>query len=88
MYPGRVAGMRRMDARQIAFASMSGLSVTRREALVILTILGLVGAGALLLPALAVDEGSWRATGPLNVPRLQATGTLLDTGKVLVAGGG
>lgn len=37
-------------------------------------------------PAFA-DEGSWRATGSLNVPRLQPTSTLLGNGKVLVAGG-
>ena len=37
-------------------------------------------------PALAV-EGSWEATGSLNVPRQQATATLLADGRVLVAGG-
>jgi hypothetical protein len=65
---------------------MNGMSVKRRAALAIVTIVGFVGAGALQGPALAV-EGSWRSTGSLNVPRLQATATLLDTGKVLVAGG-
>ena len=65
---------------------MNGMSVKRRTALAVVTIVGFVGAGALQSPALAV-EGSWRATGSLNVPRLQATATLLDTGKVLVAGG-
>jgi hypothetical protein len=51
-----------------------------------MAVIGLVGAGALQSPAVAV-EGSWRATGSLNVPRLHATVNLLDTGKVLVAGG-
>ncbi|MGH9263254.1 MAG: Kelch repeat-containing protein, partial [Acidimicrobiales bacterium] len=37
-------------------------------------------------PALAV-EGTWEPTGSLNVPRLQTTATLLDNGRVLVAGG-
>jgi len=37
-------------------------------------------------PALA-DGGSWRATGSLNVARLQTTSTLLPNGRVLVAGG-
>ncbi|HET7719210.1 MAG TPA: kelch repeat-containing protein [Acidimicrobiales bacterium] len=65
---------------------MDGMSVKRRAALAIVTIIGFVGAGALQSPALAV-EGSWAPTGSLKVPRLQATATLLDTGKVLVAGG-
>ena len=65
---------------------MTGMSVRRRAALAIVTIVGFAGAGALQGPALAV-EGSWRPTGSLNVPRLQATATLLDAGKVLVAGG-
>jgi hypothetical protein len=65
---------------------MNAMSVKRRAALAIVTIVGFVGAGALQSPALAV-EGSWRSTGSLNVPRLQATVTLLDTGKGLVAGG-
>ena len=65
---------------------MNGMSLKQRGALAILTIVAFVGAGALQSPALAV-EGSWRATGSLNVPRLQATATLLDTGRVLVAGG-
>lgn len=45
--------------------------------------LGLVGFAA---PAAAV-EGSWETTGSLNVPRLNATSSLLDNGRVLVAGG-
>jgi hypothetical protein len=54
-----------------------------------MAVAGLLAAGALVAgqgPALA-DEGSWRATGSLNVPRLQPTSTLLGNGKVLVAGG-
>ncbi len=62
------------------------MSLKRRAALAIVTIVGSVAAGALQTPALAV-EGSWRSTGSLNVPRLQATATLLDNGRVLVAGG-
>lgn len=65
---------------------MNGISVKRRTALAIVTIVGFVGAGAVQSPALAV-EGSWAPTGSLNVPRLQATATLLGNGKVLVAGG-
>ena len=41
-----------------------------------------VGAG----PAAAV-EGSWEATGALNQARIGQTATLLESGKVLVAGG-
>jgi hypothetical protein len=66
--------------------AVNGTQGKRRAALAVLAIVGLVGAGALQGPALAV-EGSWRPTGSLNVPRLQATVTLLDTGKALVAGG-
>jgi hypothetical protein len=44
------------------------------------------GLASLQAPALAV-EGSWEATGSLNVPRLQPTSTLLADGRVLVAGG-
>lgn len=65
---------------------MNGTSVKRRAGLAIVTIVGFVGAGALQSPALAV-EGSWAPTGSLDVPRLQATATLLDNGKALVAGG-
>ena len=65
---------------------MNGMPVKRRAALAIATIVGFVGAGTLQSPALAV-EGSWRSTGSLNVPRQQTTSTLLDNGKVLVAGG-
>ena len=65
---------------------MNGTVKKKRAALAMVAIVGLVGTGALQSPALAV-EGSWRSTGSLNVPRLQATVTLLDTGKVLVAGG-
>lgn len=65
---------------------MNGMSAKRRTALAIVAILGFVGAGALQRPALAV-EGSWRSTGSLVVPRQQTTSTLLDDGRVLVAGG-
>ncbi|MDQ4069441.1 MAG: hypothetical protein M3203_08225 [Actinomycetota bacterium] len=46
-------------------------------------VLGLVTVAA---PAVAV-EGFWEPTGSLNVPRQQTTSTLLENGKVLVAGG-
>jgi len=62
------------------------MSVKRRAVLAVVSILGFLGAGALQNPVLAV-EGSWRATGSLNVPRLQATVTTLNSGRVLVAGG-
>ena len=64
---------------------MNGKSLRRSMALVwfcAVVGLGVVAAG----PAIAV-EGSWAPTGSLVVPRLQPTSTLLDNGKVLVAGG-
>lgn len=58
-----------------------------RPAMVALCLLAAaVGVVASPGPALA-EEGSWEATGSLNVPRLQTISTLLPNGRVLVAGG-
>lgn len=67
---------------------MNRISMRRRAAVgwfSVVALLGVVGAQG---PALAAaHEGSWAATGSLNVPRLNPTATLLDNGRALVAGG-
>lgn len=66
---------------------MGRMSFGRRMgALALVSAIAMVGVGSAVSPALAAD-GSWSATGSLNVPRLQTTSTLLEGGKVLVAGG-
>ncbi|HEX2046174.1 MAG TPA: kelch repeat-containing protein [Acidimicrobiales bacterium] len=66
---------------------MSEVRGARRGRLVWAAVVAAAGVLAgVEAPAFAV-EGSWRETGSLNVPRQQATATLLDNGNVLVAGG-
>ncbi len=65
---------------------MKQLGLKGRVATGLVSIAAVVGVVVNQGPAFAA-EGSWAATGSLNVPRLQATGTLLENGRALVAGG-
>ena len=53
--------------------------------LAVLTLLAL--ALSVALPQMAKAAGTWADTGPLSIGRAYHTATLLDNGKVLVAGG-
>ena len=64
-------------------------STTQHAFVLILALLGLVGAGTFTLEPLALAQvnPSWIATGSLNITRSDHTATLLANGKVLVVGG-
>ena len=64
----------------------------RERARIRSVVVWMVGAIAVMLllcpaPALASSSGTWSATGAMVTGRFYATGTLLQNGKVLVAGG-
>jgi hypothetical protein len=70
----------------------SQINLAKYTAGVVLTLAGLLGAATLaweppMVASAQAEAQSWTFTGSLNTPRVLHTATLLQNGKVLVAGG-